>query len=294
MSLVIKHEYVTWLQKYDWKLFGTLTLRPGIWRKTANRILMSWVAQLQAAESAPLSWARMGEYSPEHHKYHFHILIAGLQPCNVQSAVALWERMAGFAQISPYDPSRRGLDYALKSIEETTDFDFDSQLHDRHLITESHRERLKILPAELVTMDNLSHDCGDWNLQQDAGGTSDRLVPAGRSSGVVKNEANQDSVLPRPRPATTRLLKGRPCVKTMHELWLAMRQRCSSPKLPDYKWHGPKRAIVCWRWIGRNGFNLFVQDVGERPSLLHRLRRINQNAAYSPGNCIWEIPKRPV
>jgi hypothetical protein len=95
LSLAIKHEFVTWLRDYGWTQFGTLTFRPGIWRKTANRIFSSWIAQLQAAESAPLSWVRIGEYSPEHCKYHFHILIAGLQPGNVQLAVALWKHMAG-------------------------------------------------------------------------------------------------------------------------------------------------------------------------------------------------------
>jgi hypothetical protein len=175
MGLKVKQDYVEWLRDYDWTLFGTLTFREGIARKRANRLFGNWIAWLQSAVQVPISWVRMGESSPENDRFHIHVLIAGVQCCNLRRAIALWKRMAGIAQIGKYDPNRRGLEYLLKSMEDTSDFDIDLQLGDHHLRTGPKSDSLQsITPADSGEFDNLGVDPGrNSTLRQRARGTSD-------------------------------------------------------------------------------------------------------------------------
>jgi hypothetical protein len=291
MGLKQKQDYVLWLREYDWTWFGTLTFRIGVWRKAANRLFGEWLAQLQVAEPEALSWFRMGEYSPKNHHYHFHFAIAGVQLTDVQRAIALWKLIAGLAQIGPYDPSRRGIEYALKSMEDTFDPDFDAELHDEHLRSAVCNGSLLSITTDLaLTVEPRPRDRDDVTSPQRARGMSDRAVPAERPGCTVQEMTNVTE--PSARPATLR--RRRPLRRniysmTMYELWCAICRRCSSPKPPNYR-NRDKRPTVCCRWKGRNGFGLFVRDMGERPSPFHRLRRIDRNAAFSPSNCVWVDP----
>ncbi len=120
MGLKQKQEYVDWLREYNWAWFCTLTFRDGVWRKAAVRLFGKWIAQIQAVEPDLISWVRMGEYSRKNHRYHLHVLIAGVQNVTLRQATARWERLAGRAEIGLYDSNRRGLEYLLKSLEETS------------------------------------------------------------------------------------------------------------------------------------------------------------------------------
>jgi hypothetical protein len=133
MALSVKHEYLEWLDQYHWTWFVTLTLREGIRRKSANRLVREWITLLEESEGAVVSWIRMAEFGGELGTLHFHALVAGVHGTTISQAEALWKRMAGRAMISPYDPSRRGLEYTLKSMENSPDYDFDASLHDQHL-----------------------------------------------------------------------------------------------------------------------------------------------------------------
>jgi hypothetical protein len=66
--------------------------------------------------------------------------------------------------------------------------------------------------------------------------------------------------------------------------WVAMRRRCNSPKAANYKRYGGRGIRVCERW---ESFELFLEDMGPRPSAQHTIERENNDGHYEPSNCSW-------
>jgi hypothetical protein len=65
----------------------------------------------------------------------------------------------------------------------------------------------------------------------------------------------------------------------------SMKARCYNPKLPAYKYYGGRGILVCDRWL--KSFDLFLEDMGERPSINHSIDRIDVNGNYDFENCRW-------
>lgn len=69
--------------------------------------------------------------------------------------------------------------------------------------------------------------------------------------------------------------------------WRCMINRCLLPTCTNYPRYGAKGVKVCERWADdKEGFQNFLADMGERPSLAHSIDRI-EGPDYEPGNCRW-------
>lgn len=70
-----------------------------------------------------------------------------------------------------------------------------------------------------------------------------------------------------------------------YNAWQNMKNRCLNPKYREYEYYGERGITVCDRWL--YSFENFYTDVGNRPTPLHSLDRINPNGNYEPSNIRW-------
>ena len=78
--------------------------------------------------------------------------------------------------------------------------------------------------------------------------------------------------------------------KTEYYTYKHMHRRCECDNDPDFRNYGGRGIIVCDRWCGPNGFHMFLEDMGKKPSKIHSLDRINVDGNYCPENCRWAEP----
>ncbi len=69
--------------------------------------------------------------------------------------------------------------------------------------------------------------------------------------------------------------------------WRAMIQRCYNTNDLSYCRYGGKDVKICNRWLGKNGFKNFLEDMGERPKDKSIDRYPNNKGNYEPTNCRW-------
>lgn len=73
-----------------------------------------------------------------------------------------------------------------------------------------------------------------------------------------------------------------------YKSWSSMRGRCLDGNNMGFKNYGGRGISICERW---SSFELFVKDMGVRPSKKHSLGRINNDGNYEPSNCRWETAR---
>jgi hypothetical protein len=76
-------------------------------------------------------------------------------------------------------------------------------------------------------------------------------------------------------------------------IYHGMLTRCTNAKTDNYENYGGRGIKVCDRWLGEQGFDNFMTDMGPRPSPEHTLDRYpdNENGIYEPKNCRWATQK---
>jgi hypothetical protein len=83
-----------------------------------------------------------------------------------------------------------------------------------------------------------------------------------------------------------------PDVRSLYDVWKAMRQRCNNPNDKEYANYGGRGVKVCERWD--RSFAAFLSDMGTRPSSKHSIDRENNEKGYEPGNMRWANPAQQV
>lgn len=77
----------------------------------------------------------------------------------------------------------------------------------------------------------------------------------------------------------------------LYHTWENMRARCNNPNHTNYSAYGARGIKVCERW---DDFSKFVDDVGDKPSQVHTLDRVDNDGDYEPSNVRWATHRQQV
>ena len=82
-------------------------------------------------------------------------------------------------------------------------------------------------------------------------------------------------------------IKHNDCNTSEYKTYGGMKTRCLNPNATGYEYYGGRGITISDRWLGDDGYQNFINDMGRKPSSKHTLDRINVDGNYEPTNCRW-------
>ena len=79
-------------------------------------------------------------------------------------------------------------------------------------------------------------------------------------------------------------INGKRIASPEYRSWQMMKNRCLNMRAKDYKYYGGRGICICKRWLV---YELFINDMGRRPTNKHCLERRDVNGNYTKQNCYW-------
>lgn len=118
----------------------------------------------------------------------------------------------------------------------------------------------KEFEADICSITNQGQkSCGCWNIQA----LKNRKTTHGHTAGKI--------------------------VTPEYRAWCNIKERCYKKKTINYCNYGGRGIRMCRKW--KYSFELFLSDVGPRPSKNHSIDRIRNDGNYEPGNVKWSTRK---
>lgn len=110
--------WATWIDRWKWEWFATLTFSDEVSPKKAHNIWRDWLHELERAAERKVHYIRVTEKQVlRGGNPHYHALLMGVGLLSPSTWACRWREVAGLARIEEYDLELAGNYYISKSLD---------------------------------------------------------------------------------------------------------------------------------------------------------------------------------